>query len=218
MPAAQAFFVVVGPEPEQRTYGFTADVLRVGRALENDIVLDDPRVSRLHADVTLTNYRYVARDLSSRNGTLLNGVSLSEPRPLQTGDVLGIADYELRFTDPASTAVSTPGRPAEPLALDDATNEVRVQGQLIELAPKEYALLRLLVQKGGQVAGRDEIAHTVWPEHDGVVDEYYIDNLVARLRRKVERTGGSVKLVAIKTRGYRLLVGGSRVVQQLTLK
>jgi hypothetical protein len=205
----QAFFVVVGPGAGQRTFGFGATVLRIGRAIENDIVLDDPRVSRLHADVTLSNYRYVARDLGSRNGTLFNGVALSQPRPLQTGDVLVIADYELRFTDPASTAVSAAGRAPEPLMLNDATNEVYVEGQLIELAPKEYVLLRLLLQKAGELAGRDEIAQAVWPEFEGDVGNYNIDNLVARLRPKVERAGGPVELRAVRKRGYRLLVGGT---------
>ena len=85
---------------------------------------------------------------------------------------------------------------------------MRVLGELITPTPKEYVLLRLLLGNVGQVCARDEIARTVWPEYEGQVADYNIDNLVARLRTKVQRPGkGAVRIVAVKTRGYRLMVG-----------
>ena len=63
--------------------------MRIGRALDNDIVLDDPRVSRHHlllrwqADLA----RFLAVDLNSSGGTLLNSHTIQQC-PLEAGDVL----------------------------------------------------------------------------------------------------------------------------------
>ncbi|HLZ25919.1 MAG TPA: FHA domain-containing protein [Chloroflexota bacterium] len=207
MQVALAYLTLQAAGGESRVFRFENDLLRIGRAQENDVVLNDDRVSRLHASISFADYRYVAQDLHSRNGTFLNGKPLSEPSTLSSGDIVSIADYELLFTDPASTAVGAPARPAAPLVLDDRIAEVRVEGEVVDLAPKEYTLLRLLLEKNGQLAERDEIVRTVWPEHNGVVSDFNIDNLVARLRPKIERPGSRVHLVAIKKRGYRLLLG-----------
>ena len=52
-----------------------ADTAYIGRASANDIVIEDPSVSRKHARVTCENDRYFIEDLGSLNGTRVDGVT-----------------------------------------------------------------------------------------------------------------------------------------------
>ncbi|HEX8138741.1 MAG TPA: GGDEF domain-containing protein [Pyrinomonadaceae bacterium] len=78
------------------------DEVILGRALEADVRVNDPRASRLHARITterdqLTGeVRYRITDLASTNGTLLNGKPISE-QFLADGDKLLIGEHLLRF-------------------------------------------------------------------------------------------------------------------------
>ena len=89
------------------------------------------------------------------------------------------------------------------LALNTRTQEARVDGQLIELTAREYALLEYLCRKQGTVIRRDEIAEHVWDVRydpcSNVIDVY-----IQRLRRKIDRGRHSF----IRTRrgaGYQLI-------------
>jgi FHA domain-containing protein len=77
--------VSLGPEP-----------LLIGRDHENDIVLDDPRVSRKHAEIRLRLGRYTLYDLQSTNGTYVNGRRVAEV-VLNDGDRISVAGRELLF-------------------------------------------------------------------------------------------------------------------------
>jgi hypothetical protein len=70
---------------------------RLGRGPENEIVLRDPQVSRYHAVINLTGSEYVIADLGSANGTSVNGVRISQPCPLNQGDVVAIGSDQLVF-------------------------------------------------------------------------------------------------------------------------
>ena len=59
----------------------------IGRTQPNDIVVDDPGVSRQHASIRGDACGYSITDLSSRNGTFVNDERLSaEPRQLRNWD------------------------------------------------------------------------------------------------------------------------------------
>jgi hypothetical protein len=60
----------------------------VGRSPENQIHLDDPDVSRRHAEIMWDGARCTVTDLSSRNGTFVNGRRLTPnwPETLRPGD------------------------------------------------------------------------------------------------------------------------------------
>jgi pSer/pThr/pTyr-binding forkhead associated (FHA) protein len=62
---------------------------RIGRAKDQEVVLEDHSVSRCHADVRLTDQGWMLSDHHSTNGTYLNGELLQEPgHNLAQGDVL----------------------------------------------------------------------------------------------------------------------------------
>src|SRR5690606_4383398 len=56
-----------------RTWPLTRPVTTIGRAADNDIVLDDPSVSRRHARVVRRRNGFVVEDLDSFNGTTVAG-------------------------------------------------------------------------------------------------------------------------------------------------
>ena len=60
-----------GPQPNQ-VYELTKDVMTLGRDITNDIVVNDPEVSRHHSRLTRIASGYVVEDLGSTNGTLIN--------------------------------------------------------------------------------------------------------------------------------------------------
>jgi hypothetical protein len=72
----------------------------IGRGPLNTIILRDPGVSRLHAEVRLEPHGYVLRGFGS-SGVSVNGVPLSGDRTLVEGDVIEIGPAALRFTSEA---------------------------------------------------------------------------------------------------------------------
>ena len=79
----------------------TADkkTIRIGRAADNDLQLDDPRVSRYHAVIERIGARFRIRDLRSHNGTFVNGTRLDARRELflAEGDVIIIGGAKFSF-------------------------------------------------------------------------------------------------------------------------
>ena len=69
-----AFFVVEGT----RYYPLAKAIIHIGRRLENDLVIDDPRVSRNHAQLQAIEGHYVLFDLSSTGGTFVNGNRITQ--------------------------------------------------------------------------------------------------------------------------------------------
>jgi pSer/pThr/pTyr-binding forkhead associated (FHA) protein len=68
----------------------------IGRSGECDITLDDPNVSRRHAEVRRDGEGFVVVDLESTNGTEVNGKRIREA-VLADGDVIGIGTTRLTF-------------------------------------------------------------------------------------------------------------------------
>ncbi|WP_030965818.1 FHA domain-containing protein [Streptomyces sp. NRRL S-378] len=65
--------------------------VRIGRALDNDLVIDELDVSRRHAELrALPGGGYEIADLGSHNGTYLNGTPVVGAAPLAEGDLVGI--------------------------------------------------------------------------------------------------------------------------------
>ena len=73
------------------------EVTTVGRSLTSDIRLDDPSVSRLHAEIVRRGLYYYVADLGlSRNGTRVNGRPVAR-RVLDDGDVLSFGSARCRI-------------------------------------------------------------------------------------------------------------------------
>ena len=92
-------------------------VVTLGRALDNDVVIDDPRVSRHHAQLRVRQDRYVLYDTGSSGGTLINDQSISEAI-LNAGDVISLAGVQIIFGEDAPTPPQPPIRTDDTLPLE----------------------------------------------------------------------------------------------------
>ncbi|MFI6608868.1 FHA domain-containing protein [Streptomyces sp. NPDC050507] len=75
-------------------------VMRIGRALENELVVSDLQVSRHHAEFNATpDGRFEIRDLGSHNGTYVNGQPLSKSGSALIGpnDIVGVGHSTFRL-------------------------------------------------------------------------------------------------------------------------
>ncbi len=72
-------------------------VTGIGRASSNSIVLDNDYVSGQHSLITRRGDLWQLEDLGSRNGTVLNGVVLTETAVITPGDVITIGNIQLKL-------------------------------------------------------------------------------------------------------------------------
>jgi pSer/pThr/pTyr-binding forkhead associated (FHA) protein len=71
-------------------------VINIGRRVDNDLVIDDERISRVHAQLRAIKGRYVLFDLDSRGGTFVNDQRIHQS-VLYPGDVISLAGVPLVF-------------------------------------------------------------------------------------------------------------------------
>jgi hypothetical protein len=87
-----AFLIVDGI----KVFPLLETVINIGRRLDNKLVIDDPRISRNHAQLRAIKGRYVIFDLNSTGGTFVNGQRTSQS-VLYPGDVISLAGVPLVF-------------------------------------------------------------------------------------------------------------------------
>lgn len=74
-------------EGDERTVTLNRRVFRIGRVDDNDLVLENPYISRYHAEIRFDGFTYGLRDLSSTSGTFVNGDRVEE-QTLTDGDCI----------------------------------------------------------------------------------------------------------------------------------
>ncbi|MBY5993370.1 response regulator transcription factor [Ferrimonas balearica] len=89
------------------------------------------------------------------------------------------------------------------LELDLLAHKARVEGRPLTLQPKEFQLLRYLVEHQGQLLTRTLLFESVWDYHfdpgTNVIDVH-----IARLRKKLQEAGARVRIETVRGAGYRL--------------
>ena len=85
----------------------------------------------------------------------------------------------------ADGAVKKPVSVGE-VAIDFEKHETTVKGQMVYLAPKEFAILKLLIEANGKVLSRDQLLQLIWGhDKDVEIDTRTVDQHIVRLRRKL---------------------------------
>lgn len=183
----------------------------VGRENDSDIQIDDRQVSRRHAEIIQTDEGYMLRDLGSKNGTYLNGETISrEPRLIRNGDEVGIAlCAKLTFiADDATAPIIRSFRRRPAIRVDQEAKRVWVMDEEINppLSVAQYNMLELLYENSGKVISRDQIVETVWSaEESEGVSEQAIDALARRLRERIAEVDPDHKYVeTVRGHGFRL--------------
>jgi pSer/pThr/pTyr-binding forkhead associated (FHA) protein len=123
--ATPTYRVTVQTPQGSKEISLTAEVLRIGRAADNEIRIEDTRVSRYHARLVRHAAGYKIVDLGSVNGLTIEKKRVSE-RSLVDGDVVWLAkgiSLTYRVTRPATPKDELPAHPSEPAqgAVPDAT-------------------------------------------------------------------------------------------------
>lgn len=89
---ADAYLIVQG----QRHFPLDRPLIRIGRRMDNDLVLDSSSISRQHVQIRWREPDFVLYDVSSTGRTLVNGVACQE-QVLRPGDVIALADTMLVY-------------------------------------------------------------------------------------------------------------------------
>lgn len=109
----------------------------LGRREENDYVISDASLSRVHARITKRGGGVIVTDQGSSGGTQVNGEVLTGPCVLNHGDVVKFGQVECRFEDPATS-----------FGDDDTTVTLKIpeveKGPL--LSPRQQQVLELIAE------------------------------------------------------------------------
>ena len=106
------------------------EITRIGRQLDNDIVLHEEYVSRVHAEIHLEEGTYVLYDLRSTVGTFVNGRKV-ERCVLNSGDLISVANIQIMFVNnnPRITGKSTlTTKSLHASELPDPANDAKTNG------------------------------------------------------------------------------------------
>ncbi len=133
------------PAPVMRRLDPTAQPqITIGRSAENDVFLDDPRVSRRHALIERMGARFRLRDLRSDNGTFVNGQRIKDTVWLQPGDEIRIANVQLAFAQDGLQQLEFPfGLRLDALHLNKwvAKDKNILQDLSFSILPREFVAL-----------------------------------------------------------------------------
>jgi serine/threonine protein kinase len=94
----EAWFTIHLPEGGQRTYHIEKPIINIGRQLSNDIVIEDTRVSRYHAQIKFqSGGQFAIFDLDSTNGITINDMPHVRQHILRNGDRFTIGGHDFHF-------------------------------------------------------------------------------------------------------------------------
>jgi hypothetical protein len=94
----QAWLTIRLPQAGQQTYRIEKPLVNIGRQLSNDIIVEDKRVSRFHAQIKYQpDGQFAIFDLGSTNGITINNTPHMRQHTLHNGDQFTIGSYDFYF-------------------------------------------------------------------------------------------------------------------------
>ncbi len=195
-----------------RTARNGADALRQVRSGPPDLVVLDLMLPELDG---LEVCRRLRRDPSTASVPLIMLTAKGDEADRVVGLELGADDYVAKPFSPKELvarvkAVLRRARPAEGPAVfnvgglraDFGRRQVAVAGELVPLTPKEFDLLRALIEARGRVLSREHLLDRVWGyARASEIESRTVDVHVRRLRQKLGVEGR--RIVTAKSVGYR---------------
>lgn len=100
----EAFLVLGG-----MVFPIEKQIFKIGRNLENDLVLNDPTVSRFHAEIRYIDSQFLLVDKNSSSGTFLNNQKITVGQ-LFAGDILQISHTPIMFMYKGASIVDGAGK------------------------------------------------------------------------------------------------------------
>ena len=113
---------------ENQVFVLKNTTTNIGRRLSNHLVIDDSRVSRLHAQIRVINDQFYIMDINSTGGTYVNKERITQTE-LFPGDKISLAGYKMTFVLESGNLVDRS---------EDYTSPMKVQKKDQEITePKE---------------------------------------------------------------------------------
>ena len=152
----------------------------IGRQLDNDLVLEQPALSRHHALIAEDAGGYTVSDLRSRNGTFVNRAVITRPVPLRDGDDIQLGDATIRYR---CTRRLEPGLAPTDYAATQRLDNVRERAAWLLLVDV-VGFTALNDQLGSEAAVRQMQAwitaiRPLIERHDGHINGYLGDAIFA---------------------------------------
>jgi DNA-binding response OmpR family regulator len=92
------------------------------------------------------------------------------------------------------------------IELDFKKYEATKKGENLELTPLEFHLMKLLIQKKGEVLTRDDFLDGVWGEDNLSVSDRTVDSHIANIRKKLEDDHSNPKhIISVRGVGYKFM-------------
>ena len=89
------------------------------------------------------------------------------------------------------------------IEVDFERHEIKVAGKRTELTPKEFELLKLLIEANGKVLSRDQLLERIWGHgKDMEIDTRTVDQHIARLRHKLKSE--ATRIATVTNFGYQI--------------
>jgi DNA-binding NtrC family response regulator len=153
----QCKLVVVRGADRGRELVIASDVIRAGKADENDLVLREETVSRVHFEIVRDGKGYLLRDLKSTNGTFLDGAEIKEAY-IRSGSVIAAGAAQIKFQPFEERIEILPSEKEQLGELVGRSTRMREIFGLIErIAPTDATVLL----EGETGTGKDSVARTV---------------------------------------------------------
>lgn len=132
---------------------------------------------------------------------LLSGADDYIPKPFDLGELEArIAAVMRRYKAQARPSVLRVGN----LEIDDGLKQVKVDGRIVSLSPKEYELLKLLASEPGRVFSHQEIISEVW-QNKPLISSGDVVKYIYLLREKLEENPDEPKIIlTVRGFGYKL--------------
>lgn len=117
-------------------------------------------------------------------------------KPFSVGELLARVEALLRRAGAPGQAQPESGVRIGELRVDFERHEVWVKGKPVDLTPKEFEFLKLLIEAKGKVLSRDLLLERVWGYDKSMeIDTRTVDQHIARLRRKLKSEGHRIATV-----------------------
>jgi transcriptional regulator with GAF, ATPase, and Fis domain len=137
--------------------GGGGDIIRIGKSDENDICLPEETVSRVHCEIVRDAKGYLLRDLSSTNGTFLDGAEIREAY-IRAGSVISVGMVQLKFTPFEERIEILPSEKEQLGELVGRSLKMReIYGLIERIGPTEATVLI----EGETGTGKDLVARTI---------------------------------------------------------
>ena len=209
--------VVIKGAQRGTEFVIAADVIRVGKAPENDLAIADETVSRVHFEIVRDAKGYLVRDMKSTNGTFLDSAEVKEAY-LRAGSVIKAGEVELKFT-PFEERIEI--LPSEKEALGDMVGKSPAMREIFGLVEKIAPTDATVLIEGETGTGKDMIArtlHQLSPRADKpfiVVDCGAVAGTLIESELFGHEKGSFTGAVAARQGAFELAAGGTIFLDEL---